>query len=497
MRALPIIINFPYPIGYDSINYYLPLIYQFHSNGYDWNTLFPIYLLVVYFLSNTFWLDPYLAFNIINTLMYGALGVSFLFLFSKTFRMPPYYSIWSCVFLLLQLSLLRISWDLHRDILSIILFNVTVLIIGYSYRKNRPVTSRVKLYFLILVLSLLSVFTDRMYAILLIISSLIFALIRRYRYLFIINLLFIVLFVFYAISEDNVTFLSMQSDIVQTLFNSDYGKNSIPEIDLAVLFVTLNGVLIPFFVIGFVDQVKRLTYLIIPLLISISFSFIWLVVPNYEYLVPERWIILSSMFISVFAAYGLYLLPGYFRHNQNRQLLYYGCMIGFILYGIGFLVAPNGVITNLPSYFNSYTGFVFPLSMSMNSMEIPQNRDVINIIQWLNEQTPEDSYVIGTIHWRGWFQLFLNPSHKYLYSEAILENIIPKSSDLANPPNSTSYLENTQNLLCVRDTQSHLAKSPIYLIDVDQQHFEKNPKIVLHRFGKLNIYNASNMICNK
>src|SRR5690606_20501543 len=130
-----------------------------------------------------------------------------------------------------------------------------------------------------------------------------------------------------------------------------------------------------------------------------SFSFIWLVVPNYEYLVPERWIILSSMFISVFAAYGLYLLPGYFRHNQNRQLLYYGCMIGFILYGIGFLVAPNGVITNLPSYFNSYTGFVFPLSMSMNSMEIPQNRDVINIIQWLNEQTPEDSYVIGTIHW--------------------------------------------------------------------------------------------------
>jgi hypothetical protein len=287
----------------------------------------------------------------------------------------------------------------------------------------------------------------------------------------------------------------VRSDIIQTLFNPDYDKNSIAEIDLVVLFITLNGILLPFFVIGFIKQVKRLTYLIIPLLISISFSFIWLIIPNYEYLVPERWIVVSSLFISVYAAYGVYLLSGYLKSNQNKQLLYYGCMIAFILYGFCFLVAPYGIVTSLPSYFNKYTGFVFPISMSMNSMEINQNRDMVNIIEWINEQTSDDSFVIATIHWRGWFQLFLNPSHKYLYSEAVLEHIGAKSFNLAKPQNTTRYLENTQNLICVRDTQSKILKHPIYLIDVDSQAIGKNPKIMLYSSGKLNIYNMSNMIC--
>lgn len=311
-----------------------------------------------------------------------------------------------------------------------------------------------------------------------------------------INLIFIILFVFYVISIDDVTFLSMRSDFIQTLFNPDYDKNTITEINLVILFVTLNVALLPFFVIGFVKQVKRMTYLMVPLLISISFSFIWLIVPNYEYLVPERWIVVSSLFISVFAAYGLYLLSGCLKSNQNKRLLYYGCMIAFILYGFSFLVAPYGVITSLPSYFNNYTGFVFPLSMSMNSMEIDQNRDVVNVIKWINEQTPRDSLVIGTIHWRGWFQLFLNPTHKYLYSEAIIKQVGDKSFDPIKTHNTTRYLENAQNFICVRDTQSQLLKHPVYLIDMNKQNLEKNSKINLYSFGKLNIYNMSNMICD-
>lgn len=498
LNSIPTLVNFPYPIGYDSINYYLPLIYQFNENGFDWNTLFPIYLLIVYFLSNILWIDPYLSFNLTNNLLYGILGVSVLLLFTNIFRISPYFSGWSSIFVLTQLSLLRVSWDLHRDILSLFLFNVTVLTIDFAYKHERSIIYRIKSYIMIFCFILISVFSDRMLPILLIFSSMIFALVKRYPYLFMVNSLFILLFVVYFVTTDNITFLSMKSNIIQTLFDPKFNGDSFTGMNMLVFFITLNGVSIPFFLIGFFKEFKRLNYLIIPSLISIIFSFSWLVVPNYEYLVPERWIIVSGIFISMFAAYGLYIVSRSAKPKPLRAILYYGCMTSFIIYGMAFLIAPHEIITNLPAAFNSYTGFVFPLTMSMNSMEFSQNHEVVKIIDWINRQTHSDSIVIGPLDWRGWFQLFLIHSHKYIFSETSLKQIeVQSSNSFKTTNNNDIYLSYKGKSVCVNDSQHYLDSHQIYVVKLDEQSNQQFYVKPSYGFGKLSVYNVTGMVCNE
>ena len=79
---------------------------------------------------------------------------------------------------------------------------------------------------------------------------------------------------------------------------------------------------------------------------------------------------------------------------------------------------PSGIIVfSLPSFFQEHTGFIFPYSMNFNSMKIKDNPDLLKSIDWINSNTPNNSIIIGSKHWRGWFSLFLHQSHQYLYIE--------------------------------------------------------------------------------
>lgn len=496
VQSIPIIINYPYPVGYDTINYYLPILYQFHTSGFDWNTSLPVYVVIVHYLSKILLNDPYLSFNVVNASLYGVFGVSILFILINIFRMSPYFSLWSCVFVLLQLSMLRISWDLHRDILAIIFLNFVVIIIHQLYTINHSVKKKLVFYICIFCITSISVLSDRMLSLLLITSSLIFSLVKRDRYLFALNLSFVLVFIAYVYSFNNVTFLSFRSDIVDTLFNPIFNKNSFDVLNLTVLFLTLNGILIPTFVIGFLKGLKRLNFLVIPTTISLVFSFTWTVIPNYEYLVPERWIIVFGVFISIYASFGLYVLSVHIRSKRVRYVFYYCIMAIFFAYGFIFMIAPYGSITTLPSYFNSYTGFIFPLSMSLNSMEIPQNRDVVNIIDWVNNHTPNDSSVIATLHWRGWFHLFLNSSHNYIYSETHLKSNGKTVFESFEDLKKSSSTNNLKSLFCVKDPKHQLFKHHIYMVNIGREYYDKTDLIPVFSFGKLNVYNVSTMLCD-
>src|SRR6478735_4738221 len=76
VRIIPIILNFPYPVGYDTVNYYLPYLYHFENN---WNILltsFPIYITIVYIFSYIFSIDIYYSFLSSNVILYGFFFIS-------------------------------------------------------------------------------------------------------------------------------------------------------------------------------------------------------------------------------------------------------------------------------------------------------------------------------------------------------------------------------------------------------------------------------------
>ena len=185
-RFIPVYLNYPYPIGYDSINYYLPFLYSFSENGINWTTSYPIYLFIVFFFSKIFLIDLITSFNFINIILYGILGISIFLLFARLMKISSLRGILFSLFVLIQLSTLRVSWDLHRDLLSMIIFNFCLLLISSVY-KNRSISYQSGLYYsLLITLILISVFSDRMVSILLVATSLICALLYRNKCLLLI-----------------------------------------------------------------------------------------------------------------------------------------------------------------------------------------------------------------------------------------------------------------------------------------------------------------------
>ncbi|MGN6821922.1 MAG: hypothetical protein ACTHJ7_03960, partial [Candidatus Nitrosocosmicus sp.] len=112
LRIVPIILNFPIPVGYDTVNYYLPNLYHFQNNWIELVISFPVYITLVYFFSYIFSIDVYYSFLISNVTLYGLFSIS-IFLLSKTvMKQNLNRSLLFTVFVIFQLASLRISWDL-------------------------------------------------------------------------------------------------------------------------------------------------------------------------------------------------------------------------------------------------------------------------------------------------------------------------------------------------------------------------------------------------
>ena len=260
IRAIPIYLNYPYPIGYDSINYYLPYLYNFSENGINWTTSYPIYLFVVYLFSQIFLIDLYTSFNFINIILYGFLGISIFLLFTRLMNIASLSGILFSLFVLVQLSTLRMAWDLHRDLLSMIFFNICLLLIS-SVHNHSKTPYRLGLYYtLLFCLILISLLTDRMVSILLIATSITCAILFRNKHLLLISSSFIVLFIGYFVTFDNISIFSMDSDFVQTLVDSRYDLNSYSITEIFVTLVSLYGILLPFFYIWFFKTFNRFRY---------------------------------------------------------------------------------------------------------------------------------------------------------------------------------------------------------------------------------------------
>ena len=253
-----------------------------------------------------------------------------------------------------QLSTLRMAWDLHRDILALVFLNLCLVTINHlkSFDNNRFVLLQ---YITASILYVATIFSDRMMGILLITSSIFFSIIYKLKPLGTVSLILLILFLTYFFLLDDITFVSIGSNPIDVLMNSVFNKNSLSPYDLVVLYFSLNGILIPFFIVGILKKSKSLI-LKIPTLVTIVLSFSWLIIPNYNYLVPERWIILSGFFISIFGLYGLFLIVDRLVNSKFKKLVSVLFISSFVMYGILFIVLPYGIVFTIPSIFQNHTG---------------------------------------------------------------------------------------------------------------------------------------------
>lgn len=408
IRIIPEIIAYPYPIGYDIINYYIPLASEVEFDTL--NDQFNIFSYLLYILKISIFLDPHNLIIILSSTIYGLFSIS-IYLLSQGLNIKP--ALFMTIFILFQISTLRTSWDLQKDILAL---SFTFLIFYLILKDRNSYMYKKKLIHFgsIISLVIITIFTDTMISFLLIISlSIYFSIKKDRKYI-----------IFLMIMIMTISFLVLIADINQNPFSRNINKiftenikvnlNYTP-LNLGILFIMINILLFPFFIYGIKSLHELLLY--IPLSLTLVGSFTWLVLPYSSVLLPDRWIITSGIFISIFSSFGLVKLFSYKTENKPNYKILLPLLSLYIFIGLFYMVLPYDSAFPLYGIFSYYTQKFVPTTMQFNSIDIVDNRDLLIAIDWLNNNTNSKSIIYGDPHLRGWMKLLLKDQRTFKFND--------------------------------------------------------------------------------
>jgi hypothetical protein len=398
LRLVPEILAFPYPVGYDVINYYLPVIKNFEQYWPTISNQFPFYVSLLYGISEVFRAEPQLVISSSIVLVFGLFSIAIFSIGRNLLRLDNLQSIFLSIFVIFQLGVLRTSWDLHKDMFALALTFFSLLFISKIPKLSKNLIA------VTATLNIMTVLADRMIGLLLSVTLIGSFILTRDRGLAMIAVIVIVI---YALS------LQANHDNIEYNLKMVGPNNSTNEIynptNLIVLFLVMNAILLPSGIVGFIKS--KLIIFKIPLLISVIGSFTWIIFPNTSAFLPDRWIVIFSIFLSLFSGYGFISLIENRRISISSRKLnnYLIVLLPFIFLGSAFAVSPNNSYFNIYGVFHQFIGPYGPLTMQYNSISVPESRSLLSVIDWINNDTntPEGSVIMGSKHLRGWMELEL------------------------------------------------------------------------------------------
>jgi len=405
LRVIPEILAFPYPIGYDVINYYLPILKNFDD---DWSAIsnqFPLYISLLHTISSVLQVDPRIVITSSIALIFGLFSLVIFLIAKNLLYLNNLQSMFLSIFVIFQLSVLRTSWDLHKD-----MFAITLTFFCLSYISKIPNLSK-KMIGVIVPLSILSVLADRMIGFLLSLSLIVASFMKRDKVLAL-----IVIFIILVYSISFIANFDTIASNIELVANKDKINQIYNPVNLIVLFLVMNGILLPAGLVGFVKS--KINIFKIPFFISLVGSFSWIVFPNISAFLPDRWIVIFSIFLSLFSGYGFVtLIENRYIAISNKKLNnYLVILIPFIFLGSVFATSPNNSYLNIYGVFHAYIGPYGPLTMQYNSISLPESTSLLSLIDWINNYTPGGSLIMGSKHLRGWMELELE-NRTFLFSD--------------------------------------------------------------------------------
>jgi len=407
IRIIPEIIAYPYPIGYDIINYYIPLASEVEFNSL--NDQFNILPYILYILKISTSMDPHNLMIVLSATLYGFFSVS-IYLLLQALNIKPVWLM--TIFILFQISTLRTTWDLQKDTLALS-FTFLIFYLILKDRKSYRYKKKIIHFGLIISFVIITIFTDTMISFLLIIALSIYFIIKN-------ELKYII---FFTIMIIIISFLLLIDDINKNPFSSNINKiftGNIKEnlnytpMNLGILFIMMNILVFPFFIYGLKKLHELLLY--IPLSLASIGSFTWLVIPYSSILLPDRWIIISGIFISIFSSYGLVKLFSFKLENKPPYKILVPLLSLYICIGLFYMILPNDSAFPVYGIFSYYTQKFVPTTMQFNSIDIVDNRDLLTAIDWLNNNTDSKSIIYGDPHLRGWMKTLLKDQRTFKYN---------------------------------------------------------------------------------
>jgi hypothetical protein len=410
IRIIPEIIAYPYPIGYDIINYYIPLISEIEFDSL--NDQFNIFPYLLYILKISTFMEPHNSMIVLSSTLYGFFSLS-IYLLLQELNIKPVWFL--TIFILFQISTLRTAWDLQKDLLALS-FTFLIFYLIIKDRKSYMYKKKIIYFGLIISLVIVTIFTDTMIAFLLTISlSIYFSIKKDRKYIIFLTIVIITIII--------ISFLFLIYDINKNPFSRNINKiftGNIKEnlnytpLNLGILFIMINILLFPFFISGIKNLNELLLY--IPLSLALVGSFTWLVLPYSSILLPDRWIIISGIFISIFSSYGLVKLFSCKSKNKPNYKILLPLLSLYIFIGLFYMILPNDSAFPVYGIFSYYTQKFVPPTMQFNSIDIVDNRDLTIAIEWLNNHTNTKSIIYGDPHLRGWMKTLLKDQRTFQYN---------------------------------------------------------------------------------
>jgi hypothetical protein len=266
-------------------------------------------------------------------------------------------------------------------------------------------------------LSIFSVLADRMIGLLLSLSLIVSSFVKRDKALVLIAILITIV---YSLSLAT-NFQNISSNI-ELAGNKDKIDEFYNPVNLIVLFLVMNAILLPAGLVGLLKS--KMSIFKIPFFITLIGSFTWLLFPNTSAFLPDRWITIFSIFLSLFSAYGFVLLIEDKRIAVSHKKLnnYLVILLPFVFLGSAFAMSPNGSYLNVYGAFHAYISHYGPLTMQYNSISLPESESLMLLIDWLNKNTLQGSIIMGSKHLRGWMELELE-NRAFLFSDNITDMI--------------------------------------------------------------------------
>lgn len=404
LRVAPELEAYPHPIGYDVVNYYIPKVVNFQE---QWSTIskqFPLYIALLYSLSAAVRPPASVLVTSVAVAIAGIFGLSLFYIGRTLLNLQIIQSLFLAIFVVLQMSVLRTFWDLHRDVLALaaMLFVCALL----SRREEGW-----KVLSISLTLTVITVTVDRMIGALFCASIATYLIITRRKDVALTAIVAISLFSTLMVASIQPSYY--QGNTITGTMSGSSNSNFYSQRNLLIYFLIVNCLVAVPAGVGFLRMQKSL--LKIPLLVSLALSSSWLVFPENNSFVADRWIILTGVFLSIFAGYGFLHLVNKLKSNLS---LIVACSIlaAYAAIGMAYALMPYDAPFILYGALENYIANFAPVTMQFNSLDIKDNDNLLRAIAEINENTERDAIIVGEPHWRGFMELYLKDDRIYHYS---------------------------------------------------------------------------------
>jgi len=385
VRAIPELLVPLYPVGYETITWYAPIMMTF--KGQTFASVFqstfmagPLFYVLMWLVTTVTAAHPFVILKVTAPLLYGGLAMSFLLFSKRGLKFDGKMAFVATLLMVFQVAALRESWDRFRTVLALVFLFVALASLRGNGRSR---------WAFVAILAVLTALSREYVSIVLLVAVIGFALLERRDVLFSVVAVIPALVLTAVIVSGVGLWWNYSGGGAPTFYSETYLG---VVLDVFLIFAVCFFPIVYFVFRGF----KRDSLLdpVFALLLLGSFSavvFPWFAIRGYQ-----RWLILLVYPFSVYAVFGFERLQ-LFSGRKVKTLI--TILLIFMLSGVGYASGAFSYVV-LPSSW-------VPPSLVRSSIEWDQVDDVKEALGWLDGNAPAGSALLTEERFYGWTLMYL------------------------------------------------------------------------------------------